>query len=574
MDERSIFALRSRIGPDLFRGAPELSKIAYFSAAIALWYHANIPVQMSGIRKHRSQDSAVWSSLCRKVRGYALDLMIPNSICQRLQVYVDKIKYELEDWVTYHSRAVFFGQQNDLKIYKFIYHIIWYPDGNINYAKTAANLLKSKSTSTTEKFFLSCLYCLEDEIRAIAPSVIERIDLTQLRFNEHPLIHYWICCLRSALNNIQVTRDLSIECFMVQQHYVNNWSAVEYFFDRMNSDEQVQSAIWLIDKYGLMYQEVLLMKLNEIQRLSLYSSRCTEILYNYSRSFNTTDISKNVLVTWFEIRNTISREQFALIFRELLWSRVVDTVMTDIWTSACADFKRHVLKNVDNEFISTLFYRFGTNYDSDFIFTVLADMNANAKQTMIEKRFFTQCCENLICEQKPSILDRLLNQFFPTTEESAQFKRNLVSTSDKVKSQCFEYFRDYKKIKIAHEMLALALSPDYDFVLEYKRKILMSPEGTRNCSFLMGSVKRGTLCNLIADCFNTESLAWEFKKEVIYSTWGIRKLQEMILEDNLRTAKKYINWFLESNEEKKLFKRRLLIDNESVSSTMIQILLR
>ncbi|KAL6961631.1 hypothetical protein U1Q18_051676 [Sarracenia purpurea var. burkii] len=373
-------------------------------------------------------------------------------------------------------------------------------------------------------------------------------------FEQHPLIRYWNSYFGKALHLIPKGENELLDCFMFQHRFVDNWPAKEYFFDRLSPDDQVRNAIWLIDKHGVMYQKVLLTKLNESQRISVYLERSVQIIINYTKTKDNN--STDVLTTWYGIRNLITREQFVSVFAELLEARTDGSVLMNIWIGIDDDFKNHFLTYNNYEFIKKTLSSYDWTKDFNFVIMVLQDLNEDMK-VYAAKEFFMDFCEKLFSRRENlHWLDGVSNAFF--VKRSKKFRKYFVLYSEAIKCLCLEYYSS-GDVKGLNEMLTFLLSQNPNRILSTKENLLQSSDGISKCIELLSSESETDAVNeIIIDSLPTTDLAIEFRKNLVFSDSAIRKLQSLLTNDGLNYVKKIIDSFLISDEDKENLKKSLI----------------
>ncbi|XP_065219456.1 uncharacterized protein LOC135844971 [Planococcus citri] len=573
--------------------APKLEKMASVSAAIALWNHAIATVTMPHLIKDEILE---WIDV----------LPVPKLLSKPIKRHFYVLRKNVLCWISYVTRQVFIWKAEGSRIYQLVNYIIWHSNGTINSAETARNLLKSDELTIIQKFRLACTYCLREEIEKIWSMVgyEDNYDLVSIfRFFDYPLVYYWRYYFADDLDSIRTPENVSIDEFMIKRRYVNNWPAIEYFFDRLDAEKQVTLTIWSIDERKSSVQKFLLVKLNESQRSRVIIDRFTLIMDNYTSTRNIDD-DELAISTWHDARDLITEKQFLELFYLLLEERVQDFILTEIWNTARDDFKRHILNHGDDDFIKRIL-EWCVNRPKQsctFLSAVLTDhVSADVRREITKKAFFSEWCVEFIDYDAVEVLDQLINSCFPTAEESTKFKLTLTKTSyfgkhcdwllklHKIRAlanllnvvfpktdpssvqllrkllkkhsrnldqRCLTYYST-GNLKGLIDLLAPLASSYPEIISDYKSKLLVSRAGFKACVKLFSSAN-DVLVEVIADGIPANQAA-EFKKRIIFSYEGIDKLQNMLIKGYSIKAKTLACLFLESDSDKKIL-RTLLID--------------
>ncbi|XP_065218659.1 uncharacterized protein LOC135844396 isoform X11 [Planococcus citri] len=580
--------------------APRLETMASVSAAIALWNHAT--VTMPRLIRNNPFDR-----LKGEILKWIDELPVPKLLSESIERHLHALQHNANLWLYYISEEVFDWAIERPVLYQLVNYIIWHSSGTVNSAETARNLLKSDKLTITMKFHLACKYCLREEIEEIWPMVRDDHHLvSQFQFSEYALVYYWRYYCADNLDRIQTPGNASIDEFMIKIRSVNNWPAIEYFFDRLDAEKQITQTIWSIDERESSVQKFLLAKLDESQRLRVIAKRGVKILDNYILYGSVIDKEGDLTIsTWYELRDFITEKQFVKLITALLRTDGEDFILTEIWNSARDDFKRHtILKYGDDGFIRKILdwcvYR--SNQSTTFLSVVLMNhVSADIRREITKKTFFSEWCERLIRRNAVEVLDQLINSCFPAAEESTKFKLTLTKTSYFGKhckslvdyhetqelanllnvvfpktdpssvqlvrkllnkclgildQQCLTYYST-GNLKGLINLLAPLASSYPEIISNYKSKLLMSRAGFNACVKHFGSTNY-VLVEIIADGIPANQAA-EFKKRIICSYEGIDKLQNMLINGYSSRAKKWACLFLESDTDKKIL-RTLLID--------------
>lgn len=101
-------------------------------------------------------------------------LQVPKRIKVDLEKFITPITANLFQWIIYQDTHIFRINESDDKrsrAFRYISYIRWNPRGTINYQLTALNLLNVVELSVTDKYKISCHYCLEKETLLYFPRV-------------------------------------------------------------------------------------------------------------------------------------------------------------------------------------------------------------------------------------------------------------------------------------------------------------------------------------------------------------------------------------------------------------------
>ncbi|XP_065219940.1 uncharacterized protein LOC135845366 [Planococcus citri] len=576
---------------------PRLETMASIRVAIALWNHAAVAIP--GILSHYRE----WQSkVCDEVGKWIDALPVAKPIAKCLNQRFDRVKYDVNCWIHYHYYVVFFEDKKKRFLYRYIDGIVWrLSDVNsVNFAETARNLLKSDKLTNVEKFRLASTYCLREEALKIW-STIQEDDIDSVFFD--PVIVYWKCYCSGKWD--ELSRE-NADQYMIGRKNAN-WSQIEYFFHRLDTEQQVEKTISLIEQHGIRFQELLLLKLNETQRVEVLTKKGTDILFNYARECTEGD---KCIAIWHEVCDLITQEQFVSLFSDLLTSYSETLVLTEIWNTARNDFKRHILNHDNYNFIKKVFKWFSFKQERGLTFVTSLfsdDAIVNIKRKITKEQFFNEQCINFLARPyrigQDELLYKFVELFYPEAAESTEFKRSLVqnpyfsercerfifdndiaafvelfnfgfsicdpdpSSSQFLRRTLSEHLQNFDTICLRcyacgdlerlNALLAPLISSYPEIVSEYKKNILFSNAGLLTCVDHFHS-NNSVLSKIIADGVPT-NLIPEFKRRMIFSPEGIRKLEQLIVDGQSNTVKKLINWCLQSGKARKKLKKLLKI---------------
>lgn len=162
---------------------------------------------------------------------------MPKSLGKKIMPLIKPVGSEFIKWRSFHGNYVFC-----FECCSFVDLIIWTLQGTIDYRKSAENIVKQGNELTlAERFMLSCLYCLEDDVRAIWEKFSDEeksscIENTSHNPRHKVLIAFWASSLSS---------DVNLDDYRIQEHMslgtvysfvfknvatTGNYVATQYFF--------------------------------------------------------------------------------------------------------------------------------------------------------------------------------------------------------------------------------------------------------------------------------------------------------------------------------------------------------
>ncbi|XP_065204118.1 uncharacterized protein LOC135834205 [Planococcus citri] len=317
--------------------------------------------------------------------------MLPSTIYSLLEEYVDRFRRSIVTWQIYHLGNVF-NHSNLKNVLRRFHDFAWDWDGTIHEARTAKRMMLCDRLTEDEKFKLACLYCLEDDIKRIWPSVSDRKNLNEINFRTCPQQYYWICYLRNELHKIPNPRSSNypIDEFMIfslskDECRSMNGSSIMYFWNRLPSNRQspLHDCIPIL-KHVVIFSRFILPKLNKRKLDTFVAAKGTVLIRDLLKSESTL-VQVHVLPTWMYIRSRINMKKFSHLINDMLepklicvtycLHRIEANLFSKIWNSVPQDFKRSVLDDVlynDRLFLSRNLCD-PENNRMKFLITVLQD---------------------------------------------------------------------------------------------------------------------------------------------------------------------------------------------------------
>ncbi|XP_065218664.1 uncharacterized protein LOC135844396 isoform X15 [Planococcus citri] len=575
---------------------PRLEAMASVTVAVALLNGSVVELEKTFVNYNEWYFS---TSLRIKGLEFLKALNVPKPLAEGIASRFHAVRSELP----YLFRTVFFNREQKSCMYQFISYIVWHPDGSIDVIKTIRNLLKSEEWSPMEKFCLACTFCLRDEIERMWPTLEVRNQVNQMTFDSNTLIYYWKCHCTQTLNEIPVPAYRSIDDFMIELPAVNNWPAIEYFFDRLNAEQRVAVATWLIRQHGVRFQKLILIKLSQTQVFTVVTENAYEVMKNFASCDDVERAYTDTISTWYAVRDFIPPQEFAPLFNQLIGKETAGVILTEIWNTARNDFKPDFYKYPDHLFIGLLLRWFEKQIYKNqncltFLSTVLLDaVSIDVKQEITKTIFFKDFCRHFLCDNYyfflPDVesLGKLIDLCSPNPAESNRFKSAIAKrpyfrkickramkdhllewllellnfgypkTDPKSDQRIRNILRSLLKyldgiclgdyyggdLDFLNELLAPLIASYPDIVVKYKSKLLLSNGGLEACAIHLNPTKDDL--NKIIDDGLPVQLAAKFKRKLILSPEGIVNVKKLIVDERLNNVDEFIGQFLKSKSD-------------------------
>ncbi|XP_065203878.1 uncharacterized protein LOC135833973 [Planococcus citri] len=493
-----------------------LKEISSIVVAVELW-RDEICVHLESKRLHEL-DFKKDTRLENKIPN------LPSVIYNLLEGYVDTFRKSITKWQKYHYRNVF-DDSGSMNVLSRFHDFAWDWDGAIHEERTAKRMMLCDRFTEDEKFKIACLYCFEDDIKQIWPSVSQTKDSNGNNFRTCPQQYYWICYLRNELHKIPNPYNEPIDNFMIFSLCEfncksRNHSSVMYFWNRLPSGS------WSPIVYEFLYRRVvfvrfILPKLNNHQ-LDILVAKYGAYLVEFLLKFASTIV--HVLPTWTYIRSRIDISNFSRLIDQLLCaeaiggnhlhSRSVVYLFDEIWKSAPHHFKRSVLDDAlhDDRFFRLRHMRLGASRGMKFFITVLRDATFEERD-----EFWHLNWHDLIFCAPVEDFVVMMELSFQNENEITSFKETLMTIYENIVGGCasllkhglFEELNDFLSVCYLDEQKRT----------ELKRRLLRSNYVGENSVFTRTVVRKRKLLNeFIDDAFqDTADLGVEFRNQLTSS---------------------------------------------------------
>ncbi|XP_065209133.1 uncharacterized protein LOC135837698 [Planococcus citri] len=449
---------------------------------------------------------------------------LPSAIYNSLKEYVRTLRDSIWSWRNYHSFCRVFDC-SWLVILNRFNDFAWDWDGTIHEERTAKRMMMCDRFTQVEKFKIACVYCFEDDIKQIWPSVSEMMKLDEINFFYCPEQYYWICYLQNKLhwipivNRYPIAEEMLIRSSALECKWRNR-SFLVYFWNRLPSDSQPPSQVYSNHYWREQFARFILPILNEHQ-LDIFVAKDGCHLIQSLMADESTLL--HVLPTWMYIRSRIDLRNFLHFINGLLEekyihshfnSKRVSNLFSEIWNSAPQHFKRSVLDDVlYNDLISRI--RNTSLWDNrrmKLLIIVLQDATFEERNAFWRKNW-----RNLIFSAHPEDLVVMMKLSFRNENEITLFKKNVMSVYKNIAKDCALLLKCslYEAFEPVNDVLSICCLNERQRK-EYKRRLLRSNYIGKKSVLTVDVIRNNKSLNeFIDDAFqDTADLGVEFKKQL------------------------------------------------------------
>ncbi|XP_065223506.1 uncharacterized protein LOC135847741 [Planococcus citri] len=366
---------------------------------------------------------------------------LPSSVYKTIEEVISRFGHSMEFWrIEHYERGFCFQYSDENHVLEDFDDFSCDYDGSIDYARTAERMMRCERFNSKMKFTVACMYFFENDIRRVWPSVSRNMNLDGINSYECPQLYYWDCLLTNKLHLIPTGTNAFLDERVFRMCMPCNRPSVEYFWNRVPVEKQVQRAVAQLNGYD--FVRFILPKLNDQQLDEFVNNTDVHDLYKVFISLHCDEWV--VLRTWYYIRNIIKESNFTnLIIRMFAYEYNVRDKYFDrekwpylscqIWNHATPNLKRSVIVRVissDSSWFNGI--RMAANYSDynkvnvELLLTTLQD--ASLKERNL---FWRNCWDRLVDETLVGEdLQRVIELCFENEDEINQFKQNVLVKSE------------------------------------------------------------------------------------------------------------------------------------------------
>ncbi|XP_065204479.1 uncharacterized protein LOC135834500 isoform X16 [Planococcus citri] len=463
-----------------------------------------------------------------------LPLNMPSSIKRMIEVCSETFITSIKKWSAYHRENQIFKHDDETGVLLNFYDFICDRDGTVHYIRTAKRMMTCDRLSNDEKFKIACMYCLEDDIRRIWPSVSERLDLNEIEFERNPVLFYWICMLRNEPERIPNPRNDPIDELMLRVCRSEHWASAEYFWNRIRPGSRLSEVFRLSRGEDGSFVRFILPKLSdELLAKFVLQSGTQLILFLLAYKHN----NLYVLPTWMYIRNKMNENQFTYLielfmqtetkgsraqdetnyhvyFAELEdWSSTQDEtyLRCEIWRNSPDEWKQSAIRNIltQGHLFERDYFTLSEYREIRFLLALLSDASFEDRND-----FWKTNWSNLIVDTRGKDLHRIMKLCFEDENDIAKFKETNMFDYESISERCiralrlgrFEQFND----------ILIFCCPDTQKRMDLKHRLLRSCISDESFVLRFGDFSKLELMNkFINDSFDNAEGAADFKNCVV-----------------------------------------------------------
>ncbi|XP_065202578.1 uncharacterized protein LOC135832948 [Planococcus citri] len=443
-------------------------------------------------------------------------------------------------------------------------------DGFIDYDKLAKRAVLCERISDLEKFKIACRYCLIDDAMRIWPSISEQLNLSDINFENDPVVYYWLCHFRNQLDAIPlVDHNLAtIDEHLIEILNPKNWSAVEYFWNHLKPESRIENAKYLLENNQYLFSKYILVRLKdeELNRLMVETDLMKFLLNGEYRIEGCQNMDLGgpcFLAAWNYVKHKISVQSFIQLVQEILKQQNGNAYYIsndsdnpsfsyELWSSAPQQLRNSIIR--DESLIRSFFLE---NKLGRLLWCILSEIPLKTRNTLWHENW-----RAVLPYKKSKDLQKFMNLCFNSKSDIILFKKNNLSEFEYIKLNCFEYMKELRFQEL-NEFLTFCCVEEQNFP-DLHVKLL---NGLLNYFFNMSSVGLSKAVNFISkihplntfidEAFNDVDLAADFKNRFLFTSRTIEILARCLAASiELEKVMEFVDLFAISKQTAKDFKER------------------
>ncbi|XP_065225915.1 uncharacterized protein LOC135849416 [Planococcus citri] len=524
---------------------PALKQLASIAVAVNLWREK--------ISKHRLNNSTDEIDFSEKIPLDSVAPHLPSVLLLLVEKYAKNIQHSFRGWL--------------IDILDVFDEFICDFDGTIHHSRTAKRALCCNEVSKDVKFKIACQYCFENDILKIWPSVMDTVNLPDLnlnyRYRKPPLLlYYWICRLRNQLYKIPpLDQDYAtIDDRLIRVLKANNWSAVEYFWNRSsnNAATRMENTIYLLENQPHVFCRYVLTKLSDEEIDRFVAGRSddwmkTLLCGNSDWECGAIEGRPCFLAAWKFINNKVSESNFMCMVRGILRGHACHSLplhndqsfSCELWNSTPNHLKKSVIPHV--LFEETLFERQSLYYMGDrrnsFLLAILTDCSFEIRNT-----FWLKNWRILLRATNTKDLQQFTKLCLKNDAAITQFKRNELSSYENIKEECSRYLLTWRfselneflcfccvEKKTIKDVQLKTLKNQLDIFSDSDSKDIRRLDSYKIIESIPSFIK------FIDDTFDDHKLAAEYKNQFLFTPGTIKILVRYLSEEWCDSVTKFEN---------------------------------
>ncbi|XP_065223316.1 uncharacterized protein LOC135847616 isoform X10 [Planococcus citri] len=496
-----------------------------------------------------------------------LDRDLPSVLYDAIHEFIPRFRPSLYFWLVTHRNIFQLYRDHENSVLKVFDDFVADYCGTIDYVRTAKRMLVCDTFNEVEKFAIACTYFFEDDIRRIWPSVCESFDLNSMNFIERPPLYYWICCLRNEMDKMPIQGNLSVDEVMVHLHFVHNRPSLEYFWNRLPVENQMERAVNVFNRGDLkLFVTFVLSKLNDQQLDGFVNTYGCRLILNLQN-----DHSWFFQPTLKLFKNKMNESTFRTLVIEMLkLERALDFewcpkkcqewlyYCSEIWNSIPPNLKPSIIEGILSDrglYENMGLFSCGNRRFVGFLLIILSSATFEQRSA-----FWRDCWTHLIQGTRSRDLFKIMKLCFANEEEIAQFKGNILAESENVRLLCSELL-NIAKFDHLNDLVNFCW-PEVEAAKNFKQQLTRSTLSGENDRFMSAIVNKAKEFSLfIDDVLDNADESADFKNQLMSSPVLLNFVSRRpcsILPDDFEAVMELVDTFVSTEQTLHAIKTRMI----------------
>ncbi|XP_065224199.1 uncharacterized protein LOC135848260 isoform X1 [Planococcus citri] len=503
---------------------------------------------------------------------------LPTAIDNVIEKYVTKFGLSMENWLEQHYKRVFFNHycHQNYVLEDFDDFVCDYSNGTVDYIKTAERMMRCDRLSKAKKFKIACTYFFENDIRRIWPFVCKKVGPNNIELGNCPQLYYWICFLRNELDKIPTSEHQSVDEAMFDRYMPYNRPSLEYFWNRISYQNQIQSAERLYQLKDEFFIRFILTKLDYQQLYEFVNTKGCDLICDLLRKRYFED--EFVLEIWMCMRNLMDEDNFTKLVVDMLqtestrsYTKKIENAHNDhknwlrlcreLWHNAPHDLRQSAIKNISTNLKLFTSYRSEAgNESSELLLTILECATFDERSS-----FWTNCWHNLILGKNTEDLQQIMEMCFENGDAIIQYKENVMLKSEHVWEICVKLLKkfDFEKLNDLVDFCC----PNAETSRHFKQQLLLQSHAFDEklhlrIRIMIHKCDTTQFDKFIDDAYENSDLAADYKNQFLASLLpSEHDLHEWIystLEWDWKEFPKFFETFVPTEQAMRQVKTRII----------------
>ncbi|XP_065214004.1 uncharacterized protein LOC135841121 isoform X1 [Planococcus citri] len=452
-------------------------------------------------------------------------LKTPQCIEEMLKKSLVKICYETKRWIHHFSFQIFCDGTSrycprdfDLSL------IVWCQNDEIDYKRSASNMLTDGKLNAEQKFVLMCSYGMATELEIFPintlPEFFCLLGISDLK------VAYWISYHRPDLHEMwlrmpemirnqdaSINVTMAIECARQSLSY-----AFEYFWNRLNEEEQTSVIVRILPQCWKLLK-IMLSTMPSFRQLQLVNQIPVALMSGFFIKNKLTQIywpmPENVFIAyWTLVKDRITEQEFVKFLVNVCFDAMgceeYMVTLIKVWDTASDRLKRHIVENRPDILFASFMRRFDyspsshkffikflqlvnedtrkelylsldvyditSKYDIDILNLCLpeeADQLRLKNEIMDESRDMVKDCAMLMFHEKFDDVIARVTFFSRNAHEAREFFKKLLE-SRTVYGYLTSFFLKLESWNEVSNFIDTALTNDFSTISRLKKQLVRS----------------------------------------------------------------------------------------------------